>query len=144
MAYASLLGGLSLANAGLGAVHGFAAPIGGMFSAPHGAVCARLLPLVVEANCRALRERQRDSPAISRYGEIARIMTMKAEASIEDGIEWLKKLGKVLRIPALSQYGVTRADIALVVQKSMAASSMKANPIPLTGDELADILEKAL
>ncbi len=144
MAYASLLGGLSLANAGLGAVHGFAAPIGGMFTAPHGAVCARLLPLVVEANCRALRERQPDSPAISRYGEIARIMTMKTEASIEDGIEWLKQLGYVLRIPALSQYGVTRADIPLLVQKSMAASSMKANPIALTAGELAEILEKAL
>ncbi len=144
MAWASLLGGLSLANAGLGAVHGFAAPIGGMFTAPHGAVCARLLPLVVEANCRALRERQPDNPAILRYGEIARITTMNAEARIEDGIEWLKKLGNTLRVPALSEYGVTRADIAILVQKSMAASSMKANPIPLTAGELAEILEKAL
>jgi alcohol dehydrogenase class IV len=144
MAWASLLGGLSLANAGLGAVHGFAAPIGGMFTAPHGAVCARLLPLVVEANCRALRERQPDNPVILRYGEIARIITMNAEARIEDGIEWLKQLGHVLQIPALSDYGVTHADIALLVQKSMAASSMKANPIALTADELAEILEKAL
>jgi alcohol dehydrogenase class IV len=144
MAWASLLGGLCLANAGLGAVHGFAAPIGGMFPAPHGAVCARLLPLVVEANCRALKERQPENPAISRYTEIARILTGRQAATIEDGIDWLKQLCSDLKIPALSEYGVSKADIAILVQKSTAASSMKANPIPLTASELADILEKAL
>src|SRR5215213_8761925 len=55
MALGSLFGGLALANAGLGAVHGFAGPIGGMFSAPHGAVCAALLPFVMAANLKALR-----------------------------------------------------------------------------------------
>jgi alcohol dehydrogenase class IV len=144
MAWASLLGGLCLANAGLGAVHGFAAPIGGMFLAPHGAVCARLLPLVVEANCRALRERQPENPAISRYSEIARILTGRKDAAIEDGIEWLKQLCFNFRIPALTEYGVSKADIAVLVQKSTVASSMKANPIQLTAAELADILEKAL
>ena len=144
MAWASLLGGLCLANAGLGAVHGFAAPIGGMFPAPHGAVCARLLPLVVEANCQALRERQPDNPAIARYAEIARILTGSHAATIEDGIEWLKQLCADLHIPALSDYGVANADIAILVQKSTAASSMKANPIQLNAAELADILEKAL
>jgi alcohol dehydrogenase class IV len=144
MAWTSLLGGLCLANAGLGAVHGFAAPIGGMFPAPHGAVCARLLPLVVEANCQALRERQPDNPAIIRYTEIARILTGSQASAIEDGIAWLKQLCLDLHIPALSDYGVGKADIAVLVQKSTAASSMKANPIPLTADELAGILEKAL
>jgi alcohol dehydrogenase class IV len=144
MAYASLLGGLCLANAGLGAVHGFAAPIGGMFPAPHGAVCARLLPLVVEANCQALRERQPDHPAIPRYAEIARIVTGNPASTIEDGIEWLKQLCSDLQIPALSDYGVKKADIGALVQKSMAASSMKANPIQLTTTELTSILEKAL
>jgi alcohol dehydrogenase class IV len=144
MAWASLLGGLCLANAGLGAVHGFAAPIGGMFPAPHGAVCARLLPLVVEANCRGLKQRQPGNPAISRYAEIARLLTGSQAATIEDGIEWLKQLCLDLHIPALSDYGVSPADIAILVQKSTAASSMKANPIQLTAPELADILEKAL
>jgi alcohol dehydrogenase class IV len=144
MAWASLLGGLCLANAGLGAVHGFAAPIGGMFTAPHGAVCARLLPLVVEANCRALEERQPENPVISRFAEIARILTNNNEATIKDGIEWLKRLCSELQIPALSDYGVRKADIALIVQKSTAASSMKANPIQLSADEMADILEKAI
>ena len=75
MAVASLFGGLALANAGLGAVHGFAGPIGGMFPAPHGAVCAALLPHVMEANLRALRLRQPDSPALARYEAVARLLT---------------------------------------------------------------------
>ncbi len=144
MAWASLLGGLCLANAGLGAAHGFAAPIGGMFKAPHGAVCARLLPLVVETNCRALRERQPENPVISRYAEISRILSNNNSATIGDGIEWLKQLCADLQIPPLSEYGVTKEDIGILVQKSSAASSMRANPIQLTAIEMADILEKAL
>ena len=144
MAWASLLGGLCLANAGLGAVHGFAAPIGGMFTAPHGAVCARLLPLVFEANYRALMERQPQNPVIGRFGEVARMLTNNSQANIEDGVDWLKQLCADLHIPALASYGVGQADIALLVQKSTAASSMKANPIQLTSDELGKILEKAL
>jgi alcohol dehydrogenase class IV len=144
MAWASLLGGLCLANAGLGAAHGFAAPIGGMFTAPHGAVCASLIPLVVEANYRALRERQPENPVISRYVEIARILCSNDDATVEDGIEWLKQLCSDLQIPPLSDYGVRKADIEILVQKSTAASSMKANPIQLTATEMADILEKAL
>ena len=144
MAWTSLLGGLCLANAGLGAAHGFAAPIGGMFTAPHGAVCARLLPFVVEANCWALRERQPENPVIARYAEIAGILCNNNDASVEEGIEWLKQLCSDLQIPPLSDYGVRKADIGILVQKSTAASSMKANPIQLTATEMADILEKAL
>src|SRR5205085_304592 len=89
MALASLFGGLALSNAGLGAVHGFAGPIGGMFPAPHGAVCATLLPQVVEANIRALRQRQPKSEALSRYDEIARLLTGEANSTADDGVEWL-------------------------------------------------------
>jgi alcohol dehydrogenase class IV len=115
-----------------------------MFTAPHGAVCARLLPFVVEANCWALRERQPENPVISRYAEIAGILCNNNDASVEDGIEWLKQLCSDLQIPPLSDYGVRKADIGILVQKSTAASSMKANPIQLTATEMADILEKAL
>ncbi len=87
MALASLCGGLALANAKLGAVHGFAGPIGGMFDAPHGAVCARLLPLVMTANVRALEERSPNSPALVRYAEVAKIVTGDADASIADGVD---------------------------------------------------------
>jgi alcohol dehydrogenase class IV len=75
MSLASLFGGLALANAALGAVHGFAGPLGGMLHAPHGVLCGRLLPLIMEANIRALQQRQPDHPAVKRYVEIAQILT---------------------------------------------------------------------
>ena len=80
MAHASLFGGLALANAGLGVVHGFAGPVGGAFHAPHGAVCAAFLPHVMAVNARALRTRQPGSAALARYDEIARILTGQAAA----------------------------------------------------------------
>ena len=141
---ASLFGGLALANAGLGAVHGFAGPIGGMFPAPHGAVCATLLPQVVEANVRALRQRQPKSEALSRYDEIARLLTGEANSTADDGVEWLRKLVTDLQIPRLGAYGITRAHTAELVDKAAQASSMKANPIALTAEELGEILETAL
>src|SRR5437870_1030717 len=91
MALASLFGGLALTNAGLGAVHGFAAPIGGMFSAPHGAVCAALLPHVMEANLRALRHRQPASEALRRYGDVAALITGQANASRDDGMDRVRR-----------------------------------------------------
>src|SRR6185503_7374990 len=94
MALASLFGGLSLANAGLGAVHGFAAPIGGMFHAPHGAVCAALLPHVTAVNLRAMRERPNDSAAMSRYDSVAKILTGSEKATAVDGIGWINDLCK--------------------------------------------------
>jgi alcohol dehydrogenase class IV len=90
MAIASLYGGLALANAGLGAVHGFAGPIGGMFPAPHGAVCAALLPHVMVANLRALRERPPEYPALNRYEEAARWLTGNTNATADDGVAWVK------------------------------------------------------
>jgi alcohol dehydrogenase class IV len=144
MAWASLLGGLCLANAGLGAVHGFAGPLGGMFDAPHGAVCARLLPLVSAMNVKALQERTPQHISLLRYLEIARAMTGDQMATIEDGISWLEDLALSLQIPGLASYGITTADIPLIVDKSKVSSSMKGNPIILTEDELSEVLEKAL
>lgn len=144
MALASLFGGLALANAKLGAVHGFAAPIGGMFPAPHGAVCARLLPHVMRANLHAMRTREPSHPALERYGEVARIVTGKPTASAEEGAEWVAALCEALAIPPLAKYGVTAAHLDDIAQKSANASSMKGNPIVLTHDELMAILEAAL
>lgn len=144
MAMTSLLGGLALANAGLGAVHGFASPIGGMFPAPHGAVCARLLPLVVAENIQALVKREPQSPALQRYSEIAQILTGDPSASAKDGVMWLEALVLELQIPPLSAYGITDADLDDLVAKASVASSMQANPIKLTSGELMRILEKAL
>jgi len=144
MALASLFGGMALANAGLGAVHGFAGPIGGMFRAPHGAVCAALLPHVMEVNLRALRQRGSGSDALRRYDEVARLLTANPEAQSGDGVEWVRKLVLELGIPGLRAYEVSRSDTEALVKKASAASSMKANPIELTHAELAETLARAI
>jgi alcohol dehydrogenase class IV len=144
MTLASLFGGLALANAGLGVVHGFAGPVGGTFHAPHGAVCAALLPHVMAVNARALRARQPGSAALARYDEIARILTGQAAALAEDGIAWVTSLATALNVPSLAAYGVTTADVPALVEKTAVASSTKANPIPLTPEELGEILALAL
>lgn len=144
MSLASLFGGLALANAGLGAVHGFASPIGGRFPAPHGAVCAALLPHVIEANLRALRTRAPGHAALARYEEIARLLTGEPHATADDAIRWTRQLTSHLHIPSLATYGITRTDIAATVAAAANASSMKANPIALTSVELTEILSAAL
>ena len=144
MAMASLLGGMSLANAGLGAVHGFAGPIGGSFPAPHGAVCAILLPDVMKANIRALRERDERSWALRRYYQLARWLTNNPHATADAGGEWVTKLVADLQIPRLGTYGIRAEHIPDLVAKAQNASSMKANPIVLTPEELAESLRRAI
>jgi alcohol dehydrogenase class IV len=144
MALASLFGGLALANAALGAVHGFAAPLGGMLHAPHGTLCACLLPLIMEANLNALAARQPEHPAIARYTEIARILTGDKAASALDGVAWVQHLVNTFQIPALSAYGMTKADFPEAVEKTMKANSFKGNPIALYQEELITILEQAI
>jgi alcohol dehydrogenase class IV len=144
MALASLLGGLSLANAGLGVVHGFAAAIGGGFRAPHGAVCAALLPYGMEANVRALRARAPESEALRRYGTVARILTGNAGASVEDGVEWVSRTCRELQIPPLRAYGIGPEHVPALVQNAAKASSTKANPLPLEANELREIVERAM
>jgi alcohol dehydrogenase class IV len=144
MALCSLFGGLSLANAKLGAVHGFAAPIGGQFDAPHGAVCARLLPLVMRANVAALRERQPKSPLLARFDVVAQGLTGQPQATAADGIAFVQALADELAVPGLASYGMTTAHVPDLVTKAAAASSMKGNPLVLTSAELSEILERAL
>jgi alcohol dehydrogenase class IV len=134
MAIASLFGGLALANAGLGAVHGLAGPLGGMIDAPHGAVCAALLPHVVAGNIQALRRRQPGSPALERYACVARLLTGNPDATPDDAGEWLRELAAELHIPGLATYGVGAAFIAELADKASRASSMKANPVALTSE----------
>jgi alcohol dehydrogenase class IV len=143
LSIASLCGGLALANAKLGAVHGFAAPLGGMFSAPHGALCAVLLAPVMRANLRAVRSREPQNPALSRYVEVARYLTGDTAASADDGIAWLEKLTRELNIPSLTSYGITPADFEGIAERAEKASSMAGNPIRLSRDELMNILHEA-
>mgnify|MGYP001610684519 FL=1 len=143
MAAASLFGGLALANAGLGAVHGFASPIGGMFAAPHGAVCAALLPVTMEINVRALRERAPGGEALRRFDHVARLLTGHAQADANDGINWVRETCQALNIPPLKACGISVADFPALIEKAAQASSMKANPIPLTPTEMEEILQHA-
>jgi alcohol dehydrogenase class IV len=144
MALASLFGGLALANAGLGVVHGFAAPLGGQWKAPHGALCAALLPHGMAANVAGLRARAPQHPALERYATIARLLTGRNDASVEDGIDWVRALCAELGIPALRAWGVTEADLPGVAEKAAKASSMQANPLPLTKEELIAVVRAAL
>ena len=144
MAFASLLGGLALANAKLGAVHGFAGPLGGMISGPHGAICARLLPYVMEMNIRALTSRTPDCPAIGRYHEIGRILTGRESATMMDGEDWVMEICEKLKIRPLRDFGLEEAQFPEVVGKAFRSSSMKGNPIHLTEQELGEILVEAM
>jgi len=144
MSIAGLTGGLVLANAVLGAVHGLAGPMGGMFPAPHGAACAALLPHVMAVNLRALRERQPGSSALQRYADVAALLTNNPDTAADHGIEWIRQLCDELNIPSLREYGMTAADRATLVAKGQAASSMKGNPIALTPEELGEIVQRAL
>jgi len=144
MSLASLLGGLALANAGLGVVHGFAAPVGGMFDAPHGAVCAALLPHGMAINIGACRARAPEGEALRRYETVARLVTGKPDALAEEGVEWVLQLCQELQIPPLRSYGIQERDVPTLVEKASRASSTKGNPITLTADELREVLTRAL
>lgn len=141
MALASLYGGLALANAGLGAVHGFAAPIGGMFPAPHGAVCACLLPGVMRMNMAAAR-RDNAGSVLARYDEAARLLTNSPTAKGEDGARFVAELRERLSIPRLREFSIERANLPEIAVKAAHSSSMKANPIVLSQEELVGILEE--
>ncbi len=135
---------LALANAGLGAVHGFAAPLGGIFRAPHGAICAALLPHVMATNYAALRQRQPTSPALAKYDQMARLLLDDDLATAPDGVEWLRQTCRDVEIPTLGAHGITAEYFPQLVQQASQTSSMRGNPIPLTADELSAVLERAV
>ena len=143
MSLCSLFGGIALANAKLGAVHGLAGVLGGMVDAAHGAVCAALLAPVVEANVRALREREPGSPALLRYTSVAQLVTGRESAGVEDAVAWLRESATALDVAPLGAVGLRPAEHADVADKAARSSSMKGNPIALSADELRQVLEAA-
>lgn len=144
MSLASLFGGLALANAKLGAVHGLANPIGGACLAPHGAVCARLLPLVMECNYRALQAREPASSTLERFNEIGRLLTGKPSAGYADALGFINYLSSSMGIRPLADYGLQRQDFPWLIGQSHKASSMKGNPIHLMDEEILAVLENAI
>jgi alcohol dehydrogenase class IV len=132
MCVAGLLSGMALSNAALGAAHGLSGPLGGMFGAPHGALCAAVLPYVVEVNERAARQRLVGSPVVSRFEQVKR--------AVGD----LGQLVQALKIPPLRDHGVTRDNFPEIIEKAQASNSMKGNPVSLEEEELREVLERAL
>ncbi len=139
MALCSVLGGLSLANAKLGAVHGFAGVIGGMTAAPHGALCATLLGPVCAANLD-----RADARLIRRYEQVAACLTGVPGAGADEGVHWIEHTCAVLEVPTLSAYGLAPSDGPEVVAKVARASSMAGNPVELSAEELTEVFLAAL
>jgi alcohol dehydrogenase class IV len=135
---------MALANAKLGAVHGFASAIGGVADVAHGMACAMMLVPVVEANIDALRSRDPDSPALVRYAEAARLLTGDPQASIVDGVEWLRETVARLGVPRLADYGVRPDDADAIVARATTAGSTQGNPVVLTRDEMHAALAGAI
>jgi alcohol dehydrogenase class IV len=144
MAYASLLGGMALANAGLGAVHGFAGTLGGFLGAPHGALCAALLPHVLAGNFRAVVTRAPSHPVRARFEALGPILTGRPTAGFPDAVAWAASVVAECSIPSLSSYGLNTGDVSRVVEQAARSSSMRGNPIPLTEAELTSILDAAM
>ena len=143
LALTSLFGGLALANAGLGAVHGFAGVLGGMYDAPHGEICANLLPFVMKYNVQVLSAQESSAGVTSRYQNIARWVTGDPQATIEAGVAWIADLAESLGIPGLHSVGIEKEDFDQIIEKSKVSSSMKNNPVKLDDDILRAILQEA-
>ncbi len=144
MCAAALFSGIALANAKLGAVHGLAGVLGGTTGHPHGAICARLLPFVMEANIRALQDGRASGDTLQRYTEVARILTGDPSASAAEGVTWVRVLCTELKIPPLRTAGLSVAECARIIPTAQRASSMQGNPVKLTEGELLGILENAI
>lgn len=143
LSLAALLSGMALANAGLGAVHAFASPIGGMFKAPHGAVCAALLPYVWKTNFQVVKSLGNKELA-GKFARVGRFLSGKMDAGGEDAFAWLHVLCERLRLPSLSAFGVTPEHFQEIVERTTRSSSMKGNPVELTPQELENILRLAI
>ncbi len=144
MSLASLFGGLALANAKLGAVHGFAGPLGGMFhGAPHGAICAALLPHVMRANLRAMRERGTKESRMAKFREVGPLLAGRGDAGADEAVAAVEELCRNLGVKGLAALGVDFGRRDEIIAKAQAASSMKGNPIDLTEEELGAILDAA-
>ena len=144
MAMCALLGGMALANAKLGAVHGLAGVIGGTADVPHGMACAALLAPVIEANVRALRSVAPGSSVLDRYAEAAQLLTGKPGASVEDGLAWIGETVSLLGVPGLAAFGLGPGEADGIAAKAATSSSMQGNPVPLSHDELKAVVLQAL
>jgi alcohol dehydrogenase class IV len=143
MSLTALFSGIALSHAGLGAVHGFAGVIGGMIDAPHGAICACLLPAVLSANFETMSKGENNNDALLRFTRFSQIVTGESSPPPQKGIERVRDLCKRLKIKGLSYLGVKKSDFKFIVPKAVVSSSMKKNPLVLGEDVLLKILEES-
>jgi alcohol dehydrogenase class IV len=147
LAYASMISGITLAQTGLGSVHGMASPLGAFFPAPHGVVCGTLVAEATDMNIRALRQREPDDIALQKYADVGRLLSpeplLNAGAALTDLVERLRQWTERLRLPKLSRYGMRPKDLDRVAAHS-GGSSMKTNPLVLRADELKAVLQRRL
>jgi alcohol dehydrogenase class IV len=145
MAMSSLLGGMALANAKLGAVHGLAGVIGGTAAVPHGLACAALLAPVIEANVAAARSSlSRGADVLERYTEAARLLTGRSAALVTDGLAWIRETLTLLHVPGLATFGLGPQQADDIAAQALVSSSMKGNPVPLSHADLKAIVLQAL
>lgn len=144
MSLCSLLGGMSLANAKLGSVHGLAAPLGGMLGAPHGMICAAVLPACTRVNIAALQEREPKNPALRAYEKAMKLLTGNEAATLDEGIAWLEETVSMLNVSGLADMGMTDDMVAKAAFEGLRASSMKGNPLELTQAEVEEILRQSM
>jgi alcohol dehydrogenase len=143
MAYAALLSGITLAQVGLGSVHGLASPLGAYFPIPHGVVCGTLVSAATEVNIKAMQEREPDNPALAKYAQVGRLLTGRTE--IDDTTACLSLTARLaewserLQLARLNSFGISTADFSMIVANSR-GSSMQTNPIVLTDAEINAIL----
>ncbi len=145
MAYAAMVSGITLAHAGLGAVHGLASPLGAFFPIPHGVICGTLASAVAAANIRAMQKREPSNPALAKYAKLGNLLggrpdlQNEPEAALEVLENTLALLISKLSLPRLGELGVQISDIQRIVGQSR-GSSMKTNPIVLTDREIEQVL----
>lgn len=147
MAYAALLSGITLAQVGLGSVHGLASPLGAYFPIPHGVVCGTLVAAATEINIRAMREREPSNPALAKYAQVGRLLSDANDLDDESAhsalIAILADWSQRLQLPRLQRYGINESDFPLIVANSR-GSSMLTNPIVMTDGEIEAVLKQRL
>jgi alcohol dehydrogenase class IV len=144
MCYGSYVSGLTLANAGLGTVHGFAAVIGGFFHIPHGVICGTLLALVTQKNIETLIRLDPENKALLKYASVGKVLgKTKKTNPIKNAralSTLLKEWTKILKIPLLGQFGVRMDDI----DKIVSVMGQKNNPVILREIDLKEILRSRI
>jgi len=147
MAYAALLSGITLAQAGLGSVHGLASPLGAFFPIPHGVVCGTLVAVATDVNIRALRERAPDSRSLEKYAQLGRMLSGRPGLPCEEAwkllVQSLRDWTQRMYLPQLGGYGIQESDIPRIVANCR-GSSMQTNPVELTDAEVSDVLKQRL